>query len=120
MLLVDNDRGVREALGCALQSFDYTVALASSEAEALNFLRDRDFDVAFFDLEMPLADGWETFAQIRNLKPLLPIILVTGRSDHRLRAVREENIAVLEKPFDIPSLLEALDTIHAEKVKTHR
>ncbi len=119
LLLIDGDRGVCEAVRCALQPLDYLVTLASSEAEALNFLRDTEFDVAFVDLEMPLANGWETFKRLRDHKPLLPMIVVTGRSDHRLQAAREDGIAVLEKPFDIPSLLEAIDTIRAEE-KAHR
>ncbi|MGA2748031.1 MAG: response regulator [Verrucomicrobiota bacterium] len=120
VLLVDDDRGVRESLGGALRSVGYAVTLASSGKEALELLHDTDFGLALFDLDAPAGNGWETFEQARKARPLLPLVLVTAHPGHRMRAVHEERVAVLEKPLDIPTLLEAMNKIVAQETNANR
>lgn len=53
-------------------------------ADGLDQLRDRHFDLALLDLNLPDSDGESTLKRLHNAVPLLPIIVVTGRSDDNI------------------------------------
>ena len=69
VLLVIEDREVRESLGRALRSEDYAVTFASSSVEALDRLGSGAFDLTVLDLDMPAFNGWDTFKRIRTGSP---------------------------------------------------
>ena len=61
-----------------------------------------DFDVVFTDLAMPEMDGWETARAIRQQKPDLPVVLVTGYGATAQPPSGERDLvaAIIGKPFD--------------------
>lgn len=108
LLLVDDDTDLRTALGKLFSRLGYTVSARSDGAEALSlFLDDPDrFDLIFTDQLMPRMTGAEFIAEIRKLRPRLPIVLCSGFEEedlaHRLPQDLEDAgvAAFFSKPFD--------------------
>ncbi len=100
VLLVDDDREVREALGQTLELADLDPLLAGSFIEAKDHLSARFDGVVVTDLRMPGRDGFHLLEFSRKLDPDLPVILLTGEGDvpTAVRAMAGGAFGFLEKP----------------------
>jgi FixJ family two-component response regulator len=107
--VVDDDYRVLESLGDLLESVGYGVRLFAS---AKQFLESAiaEVDCVISDIGMPGADGFALQQIIRNSRPTLPVILITGR--HEFATVEHEAARggrpLFEKPFDRRELLAAI------------
>jgi len=103
VLLVDDQEAVLQATTRILEAEGFEVAAALSGADALDILRERGTDVGFvlLDVVMPEMDGVETFRELRQLRPDLPIVLASGLSEQevleRMGGVRPTGY--LKKPY---------------------
>src|SRR5215216_225504 len=102
ILVVDDERPVRETLAEMLVAVNHKVELAGSGQEAVEKMRARAFDFVFTDLAMPEMDGWETARVIRKNWPNVKIVLVTGYGPTTDPPAGEEDLvdAIIGKPFD--------------------
>ncbi|MGI9114653.1 MAG: response regulator [Chthoniobacterales bacterium] len=78
ILVVDDDERVCEVVAEYLVSDGHEVTTATSGEEALSQARSETFDVVFLDRAMPGMSGDETAEQIKQLRPELPVIMLTG------------------------------------------
>jgi CheY-like chemotaxis protein len=108
VLLADDDRSVLEALGAVLESEGFEVIRAADGHEAVEKFREHRADLALLDLNMPVKGGWDTFEQLTSIDPLLPVIVITARPDAYPAARAAGVAALMQKPLDIPVLLEAM------------
>ena len=69
ILVVDDDRAIREVVADILESADYRVRTASNGAEALDQIRVESPAAVLLDLMMPIMDGWEFLERCRR-RPL--------------------------------------------------
>jgi CheY-like chemotaxis protein len=69
------------------------------------------------DLNMPVKNGWDTFEQLTREHPLLPIIIATARPNQLFTALSAGAGALLEKPMDIPTLLQTMEKLLAESAE---
>ena len=106
ILLVEDERVVREALRLFLLLDDHTVVEANNGAEALALFRSGQFDLVMTDFEMPFVKGNELATRIRQLAPRQQILMVTAYS-HRPGPENPVN-AIVRKPFDAGSLRETM------------
>ncbi|MDO9488365.1 MAG: response regulator [Sphingomonadaceae bacterium] len=115
ILLVDDNPDVRAVTGEILADGGHAVTSAAGGAEALAILeRNPDaFDLVVTDYAMPLVSGLEVIRLVRNLRPTLPALLVTGYADLEILSNRPDDICVLPKPFDPDSLLRAIEDCRA-------
>ena len=104
MLLVDDDDRVRRATRRLLERLGHRVVAAASGAEALAVTEA--FDLAVVDVTMPEMDGPTTLLRLRERRPGLPGILVTGRG-----GIASDSDLVLPKPFDEAALARVLDQV---------
>jgi CheY-like chemotaxis protein len=111
VLLADDDDMVRAALAAVLESEGYRVAEAKDGLEAVRQAARHRPDLLLLDLNMPHVDGWNAFAQIDGFSPLLPVIVITGRPRQYEEAARLGVDAFMEKPLDMPVLLDAIKTL---------
>lgn len=122
VLVVDDDTSVRESLGRALRSENYDVALAGDGQEALDRFTEGYVDLVLLDLNIPLKGGWDVFERISALNPLLPVIIITARSQQYELAATAGASALMEKPLSLPLLLGTITKLMSEPVakRLHR
>jgi CheY-like chemotaxis protein len=106
ILLVEDERAVREALRVLFTMDAHTVVEANNGAEALALFRNGRFDLVVTDFEMPFVKGDELAARIRRLSPQQPILMLTAYS-HK-RSVENPVDVVVNKPFDSTLLRETM------------
>jgi two-component system, cell cycle sensor histidine kinase and response regulator CckA len=113
ILVVDDEKPVRETLAEMLVAVSHKVELAGSGHEAVQKMRSREFDFVFTDLAMPEMDGWETARMIRKSWPHVRIVLVTGYGPTTPPPLGEENLvdAIIGKPFDFAQVGSTIDTL---------
>jgi two-component system cell cycle response regulator len=88
VLVVDDERDVREVLGILLEAHGFEVVLAAGGEEALRIVRSDPIDVIVLDVMMPGMDGFDVCRELRGslATPSLPVILLTARDDMQARA----------------------------------
>ena len=119
VLLVDDDSSVVAALTGVLRSEGYDVIEACDGHAALqHFHTVGGTAIVLLDLNMPVKGGWDTFEQLTAINPLLPIILITARPDQHALADAAGVAALMEKPLEIPLLLETMRMLLAEPPET--
>lgn len=111
VLLVDDDRGMRETLADILGAMKYEVASAESGAEAVKKFKENPFDVVLMDVKMPGMGGIEACRRIKAIKPEAKIILITAYATDRevIEAEKEGTFSVLYKPLDIKKMLKLIE-----------
>jgi DNA-binding response OmpR family regulator len=80
VLLVDDDKRLREIVGMALEGEGYRVRSAGSAEEAVDVLERDDPDLMILDVMLPGKDGFELCREIRTRSPL-PILMLTAKTD---------------------------------------
>jgi len=111
LLVVDDDRAVREAITRVLEAEEYDVSSAACSKDAFRHFNEKKIDVVILDLSLGQEQGWEIFQTLKRCHPNLPII-VTSASSHQLaHSSANEASGVLEKPFDVPLLLNILKRV---------
>jgi CheY-like chemotaxis protein len=114
ILLADDDPGIREMLGRVLQSEGYLVTTAQTGLQAFNRFAKAPPDLVLLDLNMPEQDGWEAFGRMCIKHPMVPVIIITARSHQEAQANEFGVDALMEKPLDLPLLLQAIQKLLAE------
>jgi|SRR6056297_272507 len=117
ILLIDDDKDVRETLARSLSFAGHNVEYAKDGAAGLGFLKKSKPDVVICDILMPEKEGIETILEIRNSNPGMPIIAMSGGGDYSSdkRGFADDNLEsaclfganyALRKPFRPAELLE--------------
>ena len=102
ILLVDDERLVRETLRLLLGQIGFAVVEANNGAEALGLFAREPFDLVVTDYEMPFVKGNELAARIRRISPRQPILMMTGFGHNA--SPNNPVDAVLAKPLNFARL----------------
>ena len=113
ILIADDEINIRESLAVVLREENYTVRLAENGREAVREFLACPPDLILLDLNMPDTDGWKAFDVIARLAPDMPVIVITARPGQARRAAEAGIDMLLEKPLDIPVLLETIRNLLA-------
>jgi two-component system, OmpR family, response regulator MprA len=110
ILVVDDDRAVRESLRRSLAFNGYEVDLARDGLEALAAIADRRPDAVVLDVMMPRLDGVETCRRLRSAGEDLPVLVLTARDavSDRVAGLDAGADDYLPKPFALEELLARL------------
>lgn len=115
ILIVEDTRLMRDSLVDVLTELDHEVVTAENGAEAVSMIAaGQVFDLIITDIIMPEMDGIEAIMEVQTMSPETPIIAISGGSARLEKAAgldtakRLGAVAVLEKPFEIDSLLAAI------------
>jgi DNA-binding NtrC family response regulator len=121
VLVVDDERNIRNNLGMVLEAEGYEVDTASNGDDALLRVKEGHYDIAFVDIQMPKMDGLELLRYLRGLRPKLPVVMLTayGTVSRAVEAMKLGAVDFLEKPFD-PKAIELLckEILEREKIGT--
>ena len=111
VLIVDDDRQLREYVRVNLEAEGYVVREAASAAEGLAALGEQSPDLILLDVMMPQVDGWEMLQQIHEHTGVgaIPVVMFSGKVDERSAAEAESRGAqgFIGKPFDPSALIES-------------
>src|SRR5690606_23383187 len=101
--IVDDDRSIRWVLEKALQQEGMTTQSFDSADGVLTRLTRQQPDVIISDIRMPGASGLDLLAQIRDMHPRLPVIIMTAHSDldSAVASYQGGAFEYLPKPFDV-------------------
>ncbi len=102
ILIVDDELIVRDSLGRWFCDEGYEVGTAGSAREALNLVAQQPWDLALLDIKMPGTDGIELQRRLREIKPNLIVIIMTGYAsvDTAVTALKNGAYDYVVKPFD--------------------
>jgi DNA-binding NtrC family response regulator len=125
VLLVDDEKDFAEALAQRLGMRGFDVKTCFSGDEALNLVQEHEFDVIVLDVLMPGKDGVETLREIKCLKPLIHVIMLTGHAtvETAIEGMKLGAHDFLIKPTATTDLLEKitkaynLKTEHEERIR---
>ncbi len=106
ILVVDDDRGVREFLEIMLVREGYSVSCAETAKDALNLFRKNTFDLVLTDLKMPQMNGIDLLKEIKDISSNTAVILITAHAsrDTAVSAMQEGAFDYIEKDFDVEDL----------------
>lgn len=114
VLVVDDDAAVRKSLSKVLKQVGYEVQLAADGQEALERFDPNHTDLLLLDLGLPIRNGWDAFESITRQNPYLPVIIITGQTDKFEVAAAAGVGALMEKPLDVPQLLQTMRDLLVE------
>jgi CheY-like chemotaxis protein len=108
IVVADDEMLLTEMLTAVLEDVGYEVVVASHGREALELIRQRRPDLLITDFMMPVMTGLELAESIRGDEALadLPIVLVTGAQGAVARRHSDLFTHVLDKPYNLHTLLE--------------
>lgn len=108
ILVIDDDRLIRWSVSVVLGHAGYRVQEATTGKEGLAAVREHRPDLVLLDIALPDLDGFAVLEGIRQLRPDLPILMMTAdaTSETARQALRLGARGQLDKPFD-PALLQA-------------
>ena len=119
VLLVEDDRALRDALGDTLELGGYAFRAVENAEEALLALEQDSYSLVVSDVNMPGMNGHQLLVAIRQRQPQLPVLLMTafGAVERAVDAMRQGAADYLLKPFEPKALLD-LVARHANGVLT--
>ncbi|PYJ59960.1 MAG: hypothetical protein DME24_11135 [Verrucomicrobia bacterium] len=120
ILLVDDERSIRASLSKILGAENYEVVLAENGHEAIEKHGAQRIDLLILDLNMPVKNGWDTLDWLVKIDPVLPVVIITGRSNQRALAEAAGADALMEKPLDVPLLLQTIRELMDEPMESVR
>ena len=120
VLVVDDDPVVAKSFNRVLSGKGYAVITASSGQEALNKLETENYDVVFTDIKMPGMSGLEMAEQVKERRPWLPVVIVTGYGspDNEARAEAAGVSGFLRKPLSPEMIEDSTQKAFSEKDAT--
>ncbi len=106
ILIIDDEAPIRRVLRDILENENYQVNDASTGMDALQLIKDHDFDAVFCDIKMPEMDGIETLEAIRKESDV-PVIMLSGHGtiETAVEAIKKGAFDFIPKPPDLNRLL---------------
>jgi two-component system, cell cycle sensor histidine kinase and response regulator CckA len=108
LLVVEDEPAIRRLLHSYLTQRGYDVVVAADGSEGVELFRSADgaFDLVLLDLVLPLMDGPSVFSVIRNQKPSIRVLLMSGHGEDFVVSdlMRRGAVGILRKPFALAEL----------------
>jgi DNA-binding response OmpR family regulator len=117
VLLVDDEPQFVEVLAERLEARGFTVQTALTGDEGLAKLQEQEADVVILDVQMPGRDGVETLREIKRIKPLIEVIMLTGHAtiESGIQGLKLGAYDYLMKPTDTEDLVAKILRAYARK-----
>lgn len=117
ILVVDDELPIRKIMTKLLTHYGYSCDGVSTADEALNFLREKKYDVLFLDLNMPGTPGEIFIKGHRHEFPELRIIVMSvyyDKPQYVQEYIDKMAYAILKKPFDFDDVIKYIQKIEGE------
>lgn len=115
ILVVDDNENLCENIKDVLSQKDYRVDSATDGNVAIRKAEENSFDIMLLDMKLPPINGLETFLKIRDIRPDVAVIIITGHmmemGDMVENVLQKSAYACLEKPINMDQLILLLEKI---------
>lgn len=117
VLIVDDEQEFRSMTMKRLSKRDITCDGAENGEQALQRIKKGDIDVVLLDVKMPGMDGIETLREIKRLRPLTEVVMLTGHAsvESGIDGMKLGAFDYLMKPMELEPLLEKLKDAYEKK-----
>src|SRR5512144_1526348 len=107
ILIVDDEESVRKSLADVMRDEGYEVVTAGSAREGLDLVNEVQPALVLLDIAMPELDGIETLRRIREMRPDLPVVMVTGHGtiETAVRTTKMGAYDFMVKPPELAHLI---------------
>jgi two-component system, OmpR family, response regulator CpxR len=119
VLLVDDEKAFIQTLAERLEVRDFGTETALDGYEAISKIKEKDFDVVVLDVLMPGMDGIETLKEIKSLKPLVNVIMLTGHAtvETAIEGMKAGAYDYLMKPTETEDLVDKITKAYKIKAE---
>ncbi|NQU21339.1 MAG: response regulator transcription factor [Candidatus Nealsonbacteria bacterium] len=113
ILTVEDDAAIRRGIVDALRFTGYDVMEAADGTKGMEMAVRGEFDLLLLDLVLPGPGGFEILAEVRRLRPTMPVIILTARGEEseRVRGLRDGADDYVVKPFSVKELLARVEAV---------
>jgi len=110
ILVIDDDENIRKVLETILADEGYNVETAETAKKGIEKSEHAFFNLALIDVRLPDMEGIELLSKLRNTKPKMRKIIVTGYPtlQNAIAAVNKGADAYVMKPFDVEKILQTI------------
>ena len=109
ILVIEDEAAIRRVLKKILteESKDYIVEEAEDGLEAMEKIKEEDYDLVLCDIKMPKMDGVEVLQATKKIKPEIPIVMISGHGDLEtaVDTMKMGAFDYISKPPDLNRLL---------------
>jgi len=111
--MIEDDFMIAESSKTLLQLHDYQVEWVNNGLDALKLLQQQSFDVVLLDLGLPMMDGMQVLAKIRQSFPSLPVLIISARDQvqNRVDGLNQGADDYLVKPYEFVELLARMQAL---------
>ena len=114
ILVVDDELDMLMLLRMIIEdNSDYAVETTNNPSEGLKMITEKDYDLVISDLKMPGMDGMELFDELQEIKPGVPVIIITayGSLETADEAMKKGVSDFITKPFRKDSILFTINRV---------
>ncbi len=113
VLIIDDDLGIRETLGMALEAAGHSVATVVNRAAAEKKLKAETFEVAFLDIRLGAENGLDLLPDLLRLSPRLAVIMITAYAsiESAVLAIQRGAFDYLPKPFKPAQISQLMERV---------
>ncbi|HAZ00564.1 MAG: Fis family transcriptional regulator [Bacteroidetes bacterium GWF2_42_66] len=107
ILVIDDERSIRNTLKDILEYEKYQVDLAEDGLKGLEMIGAVDYDIILCDIKMPGMDGLEVLQKIQETKSDIPVVMISGHGniDTAVESIKHGAYDFIQKPLDLNRLL---------------
>jgi len=107
ILVIDDERSIRNTLKDILEYEKYEVDLAEDGKKGIDKVKQAEYDIVLCDIKMPGIDGIEVLEQLQELSSDTPVVMISGHGniDTAVESIKKGAYDFIEKPLDLNRLL---------------
>ncbi len=119
ILIVDDEEDFVNALAERLTIREYNVATSYSGQDALDKIKEHNYDIVILDVKMPGTNGIDVLKEIKTIKPLTEVIMLTGNAtvETAIEGMKLGAYDYLMKPCETDDLTQKLNNAYKKKTE---